>query len=268
MMKTTLTVLLLAFMLTACSQRSPELPQTFTNQKGIEFVLVPAGSFMMGSTRSPHEQPVHQVTIAQPFLMGRYEVTQAQWQRVMGTSVAQQRDRGSASLPLVGEGAQYPMYYVSWDEAQEFIQRLNSQDDGYTYRLPTEAEWEYACRAGTTGDYAGSLNAMAWYDDNSDHTTHPVGQKQPNSFGLYDMHGNVEEWCEDWSHENYNGAPTDGSAWINGGTQQHRVLRGASWFLHASDLRSSLRNLNVPRYRSDFAGFRVVAVARSWPLLF
>jgi formylglycine-generating enzyme required for sulfatase activity/predicted Ser/Thr protein kinase len=256
---------------------SPESrPRTFTNSVGIEFVEIPAGSFMMGSTNDdPQQQPVHQVTIAQPLYMGRYEVTQAQWQAVM------------RSNPSGFGGDNLPVERVSWNDAQQFIRRLNAMNDGYTYRLPSEAEWEYACRARTTEDYAGVLDAMAWYANNSGRTyidadeiwrtdqtnygtriinngnqTHPVGQKQPNSFGLYDMHGNVWEWCQDWYHENYNGAPTDGSAWISGGTQQYRVVRGGSWYDLAARLRSADRIRLRPGYRSDAFGFRVVAVSR------
>ena len=133
--------------------------------------------------------------------MGRYEVTQAQWQAVMGNN------------PSNFKGCdQCPVETVSWDDAQEFIRKLNAQNDGYKYRLPSEAEWEYACRAGTTGDYAGNLDEMAWYGKNSGGKTHSVGQKQANGLGLYDMHGNVWEWVEDRYHHNYNRAPTDGSA--------------------------------------------------------
>src|ERR1700720_1867195 len=181
------------------------LPHTRTNQVGIEFVLIPSGSFMMGG---PGEKPVHQVTISQPFYMGKYEVTQGQWQRVMGTTLGQQRDKRSPGKSTVGEGDNYPMYYVSWEDAKSFLQRLNALNDGNLYRLPSEAEWEYACRAGTTGDYAGDPDSMAWYANNSGDgyidadailkndennygtrvlkngdRTHQVGTKQANGFG-------------------------------------------------------------------------------------
>jgi formylglycine-generating enzyme required for sulfatase activity len=263
----------------------------FANSVGMSFVLVPAGSFMMGANNGQaNERPVHQVTIGYAFYMGRYEVTQAQWQRVMGTSVRQQRDRGQV-LPqfrgIVGKGDNYPMYYVSWEDAQAFVNALNARNDGYQYRLPSEAEWEYACRAGTTGDYAGVLDAIAWYGNNSGrqyldadaiwrtdqsnyasrllnngNQTHPVGTKQPNAWGLYDMHGNVWEWVLDYYHDSYNGAPTDSSAWLSGGDSRHRVLRGGSWLFNAPDLRSSYRYWVRPVYRSNNHGFRLVAVAR------
>src|ERR1043165_6570585 len=193
--------------------RSATHPQERTNRVGIELVWIPANSFMMGSEYGG-EGPVHQVTISNGFYMGKYEVTQAQWQKVMGNN------------PSYFKGANLPVEQVSWNDAAAFVARLNAQHDGYTYRLPTEAEWEYACRAGTTGDNAGNVDAMAWYGNNSgqarldatniwhnDHEnyfkriadngnqTHPVGRKQPNAWGLYDMQGNVAEWVEDWYHD-------------------------------------------------------------------
>ncbi len=254
---------------------SSSLPRTRTNQAGIEFVLIPAGSFMMGSTNGGNdEKPVHQVTLSYSFYMAKYEVTQAQWQSVMGNN------------PSYFKGDNLPVGAVSWDDAVSFIARLNAQNDGYSYRLPTEGEWEYACRAGTTGDYAGDLDAMAWYVNNSGRTRldvaeilrtdsanygkrindngnqpHAVGSKLPNSFGLFDMHGNVREWCQDWYHNSYNGAPSDGSAWLSGGEQKYRVLRGGSWYSDAADLRSACRGSGVsPDVRGSGVGFRVVAV--------
>ncbi|MBA2732129.1 MAG: SUMF1/EgtB/PvdO family nonheme iron enzyme [Acidobacteria bacterium] len=227
--------------------------QSVTNGIGMEFVYVPAGSFMMGSENGEaYEKPVHQVTIREGFYMGKYEVTQAQWQQVMGNN------------PSNFKGDNLPVETVSWDDAQEFIRKLNAQNDGYRYRLPSEAEWEYACRAGTTGDYAGEVDAMGWYAKNSGKKTHPVGQKQANSFGLYDLHGNVLEWCEDWYHDSYNGAPTDGSAWISGGDQQSRVLRGGSWLFDSPFLRSAVRESFDPGDSRYYVhGVRVVAVSRS-----
>ncbi|MGH9900341.1 MAG: formylglycine-generating enzyme family protein [Pyrinomonadaceae bacterium] len=175
------------------------------NRVGMELIYVPPGSFMMGSeSGDPDGKPVRRVTISEGFYMGRHEVTQAQWQAVMGTTLRQQRDKANPlENIIVGEGDNYPLYYVSWEEAQEFIRRLNGMNDGYVYRLPTEAEWEYACRAWPTGDYAGDLDSMAWYGKNSGKRTHPVGQKQANGFGLYDMHGNVWEWCQGYYYKNY-----------------------------------------------------------------
>jgi formylglycine-generating enzyme required for sulfatase activity len=246
------------------------------NQLGMEFAYAPAGSFMMGSENSD-EEPVHRVMIQKGFYIGRYEVTQAQWQTVMGNNLSKFKDC-----------AQCPVENVPWDDVQEFIRKLNARGDVYTYRLPSEAEWEYACRAGTTGDYAGNLDTMAWYANNSGRRyidadaildtdishyyerltknggqTHLVGQKQANAFGLYDMHGNVWEWCEDWYHDSYRGAPVDGSAWLSGGRQKNRVLRGGSWLRTASDLRSADREEGYSDFREyEYYGFRVVASAR------
>ncbi len=208
---------------------------------------------MMGSTNGEaDERPVHEVTINYSFHMGKYEVTQAQWQAVMGNNPSYFKDCVNC-----------PVEQVSWDDAQNFINKLNESNDGFRYRLPTEAEWEYACRAGTTGDYAGNLSEMAWYSENSGNKTHAVGGKQPNAWGLADMHGNVWEWCQDWYHETYYSAPTDGSAWLSGGEQKYRVLRGSSWNNYAPCLRSANRLIGTPVYRFGSYGFRVVAVART-----
>jgi formylglycine-generating enzyme required for sulfatase activity len=234
---------------TISATQSQPLASAVKNGIGMELVLIPAGSFMMGSTNgSPNEKPMHDVTISRAFYMGKYEVTRAQWQSVMGSN------------PSTFKGDSLPVETVSWDDVIAFIARLNAQNDGYTYRLPTEAEWEYACRAGTTGDYAGDLDAMAWYDKNSGNKTHAVGTKLPNAFGLFDMHGNVWEWCQDWNHDSYTGAPGDGSAWLSGGEQKYRVLRGGSWFDIASYSRSATRYWDTPGHRLKLLGFRVVAV--------
>jgi formylglycine-generating enzyme required for sulfatase activity len=227
------------------------LAATVTNKFGIALVLVPQGSFMMGSTNGDaNEQPVHRVTIAAPFYLGKYEVTQAQWTAVMGSN------------PSENKGAENPVEQVSWDDAQEFIRKLNALNDGFEYRLPTEAEWEYACRAGTSGDFAGDLEALGWYESNSRGSTHPVGQKKPNAFGLYDMHGNVWEWCADRSPETYQGAPSDGSAWIDLRSQK-RILRGGSWDHDANHSRSAYRHWFTSGHHTHGIGFRIAAVPRS-----
>lgn len=223
------------------------------NAAGIEFVYVPPGSFMMGANNlEAAARPAHQVTLREGFYMGKYEVTQADWKNVMGTN------------PSDFKGNNLPVEMVSWLDVTEFVRKLNEMNHEYTYRLPTEAEWEYACRAGTTGDYAGNLDAMAWYDANSSAKTHPVGTKQPNAFGLYDMHGNVMEWCQDWYHLNYDGAPVDGSAWEKGGSHRMRVYRGGSWVSPAfPEAHSANRGYGAPDRQLYFLGFRLVAVARS-----
>ncbi len=216
---------------------------------GIKWVYIPAGEFRMGwENGEPDEKPVHRVLIKEPFWMGKYEVTQEQWESLMGTNPS-----SFTGCP------QCPVENVSWDDCQEFIQRLNAQSDGVTYHLPTEAEWEYACRAGTTGDYARNLDAMGWYDGNSGGKTHPVGQKQPNAWGLHDMHGNVWEWCSDW----YGAYP---SGWVTNPTGpttgSRRVLRGGSWRFSEAACHSAYRGINPPGSRSNYLGFRLVRIQK------
>jgi len=163
---------------------------------GIEFVKIQPGEFMMGCSANDNacnddEKPTHRVRITKPFEIGKYEVTQAQWRAVMGAN------------PSVMQGDGRPVESVSKGEAQDFLNKLNALNDGYRYRLPTEAEWEYAARAGTTGAYAGKLDDVAWYAANSEDETHPVGKKKPNAWGLYDMEGNVREWVQDFYAANY-----------------------------------------------------------------
>jgi formylglycine-generating enzyme required for sulfatase activity len=197
------------------------------------------------------EHPQHPVNV-KSFYMGKYEVTQGQYLAVMRNN------------PSSFTGCdKCPVESVTWSDAQEFIYTLNKLDAKYVYRLPTEAEWEYACRAETAGDYAGPVAVLAWYYDTSNKATHPVGTKDPNAFGLYDMHGNVSEWCEDWYHDSYDRAPLDGSAWASGGVQRYRVSRGGSWAVDEYFLRSALRNRDPPANRLSITGFRVVAVLRT-----
>jgi formylglycine-generating enzyme required for sulfatase activity len=232
---------------------------------------------MMGDGRAENGEPVHQVNINYSFYMAKYEVTQAQWLAVMG--------RNPSYFSECGNNC--PVDSIDFSEAQQFINKLNEMNDGFYYRLPTDAEWEYACRAGTTGTYAGDVDAMAWYANNSgmsflnadqitpnsgdysqrlsenQNKTHPVGSKLPNSFGLFDMHGNVSEWAQDFYHDTYNGAPTDGSAWLSGGDQSLRVLRGGSWFNNAFNVRSANRIKPHSDRGGKDVGFRVAAVARA-----
>jgi formylglycine-generating enzyme required for sulfatase activity len=233
--------------------KAPVAGTVVKNSGGMEFAYVPAGGFQMGSSNAdPNEQPVHQVTFASGFYMGRHEVTQAQWQKVMGNN--------PSNFSNCGENC--PVEQVSWDDVQEFIKKLNAQNDGYQYRLPSEAEWEYACRAGTNGDYAGDPNSVAWYTSNAEYKTHPVGQKQPNAWGLYDMHGNVSELASDYQTNNYDGAPTDGSAQSKA-VSDDRMQRGGSWRLDDKHLRSAQRSTAPPDYRWKDLGLRLVAVSRS-----
>jgi formylglycine-generating enzyme required for sulfatase activity len=229
-----------------------EVSQNFTDAtSGIEFVSVPGGCFRMGDTfgdGNSNEKPVHEVCV-DGLYVGKYPVTQIQWERVMGTT------------PSNFFGKQLPVEQVSWNGAQTFISRLNRQS-GKKYRLPTEAEWEYAAKGGKEHKYAGTnstleLEDYAWYDQNSGAKTHPVGEKKPNPFGLYDMSGNVWQWISDWYGENYySNSPKDNPQGPSGGSD--RVLRGGCWYLSAWDARSSDRSYNSPDYRSLNFGFRLV----------
>ena len=219
----------------------------------MEFVRIPAGSFVMGSPedeegRSSLEGPQRKVTISQDFWMGRYEVTQEEWEAVMGKNPSRFKRCGPRC----------PVERVSWEDVQEFLRRLNERESGsgYAYRLPTEAEWEYAARAGTTGPRYGELDEIAWYLDNSGRKTHPVGQKRANAWGLHDMLGNVAEWVADWYGEYPSGASTDPTGPRSG---SNRVPRGGSWASDAGSVRSAIRHNyygSVVRY--TFGGFRLV----------
>ncbi len=222
-----------------------------------EMVTVPAGKFMMGSPDSRghiSERPQHAVMISKPFAVSKYEVTFAEWDACVAAG-------GCAWLSDSGWGrGDRPAIYISWDDAKQYVTWL-SRFSGKTYRLLAEAEWEYAARAGTEtvysfGDDEAALGEHAWYGDNSGFTTQPVGKKKPNAFGLHDMYGNVSEWTEDFWHDNYNGAPSDGSAWVEGGDVSSRVQRGGSW-IGFSDFYSASRSGHITVSKSQIAGFRV-----------
>jgi len=214
-------------------------------------VMISAGSFDMGSTENTVEQPVYRVNVP-AFFLGRTEVTQAQWIAVMGSNPSN----------FSNCGVDCPVENISWNDAQEFAKRL-SDKTGKTYRLPSEAEWEYAARARSRGKWSfGDDESQsadhAWYIKNSGLTTHAVAQKRPNAFGLFDMHGNAWEWVQDIWHVNYQGAPSDGSAWVNGGDQAQRVVRGGGWYDLPWVLRSGNRIHHDPRARFANTGMRVV----------
>ena len=219
----------------------------------------PAGTFLMGSPenesgRTSAEGPQHRVTV-KAFSIGKYEVTQALWKAVM-----------DGKNPSKFKGDDLPVENVSWNDAKEFCQKL-SQITGKRYSLPSEAEWEYASRSKTKGTYPSHLTGMAWYSSNSGGKTQPVGKKLPNAFELYDMHGNVWEWCEDVWHKSYSGQssdpPSDGRAWLTGGEQNFRALRGGSWNNDLQGVRSAFRVRGAPGVRGPHIGFRVVVSARS-----
>jgi len=237
--------------------------QTYTETVGgaIEMVRLREGKFTMGSQASeagrfPDEGPQHEVRLLS-FYIGKYEVTQAQWRTVASLAKV---SSGLKPNPSHFKGDDLPVENVSWTEAVEFCARL-SQATGKTYRLPTEAEWEYAARAMTTGPYDGDLNEVGWYADNSAKTTHPVGRKKANGFGLYDMRGNVSEWCRDWYAENYysQGASVDP---VGPSTGSARMVRGGGWDHSAEYLRSAIRNPIAPGIRLNSVGFRIARTLR------
>jgi formylglycine-generating enzyme required for sulfatase activity len=231
--------------------------QSFTEDLGnsvkLEMVRLPGGTFEMGSNDYDDEKPPHQVKV-DAFAIGKYEVAQAQWQAVIGNN------------PSHFKGADLPVESVSWDDAVKFCQTLSNKT-GKAYRLPTEAEWEYAARAGSQtkysfGDDANSLGEYAWFNDNSGGKTHPVGQKKPNAFGLYDLQGNIWEWVQDWYGKDYyqqrvfdnpKGPPSE----------QYRGLRGGSWGLISDLCRSAYRRTFGPFERNVSGGLRVVVGART-----
>ena len=241
------------------------MTENIGNGVSLEMVKIPGGRFLMGSPetearRDDHEGPQHYVNVPE-FFMGKYTVTQAQWQAVMGNN------------PSRFKGKNRPVDKVNWNDATRFCQKL-SEKMGRHYRLPSEAEWEYACRAGTTTPfYFGEAITpeLVNYDSNYTYGNGPEGKYReettnvgifpPNSFGLYDMHGNVWEWCQDIWHSNYDGAPVDGSAWVNRGNSTRRVRRGGSWDHGPRRCRSAFRNYYLSVGTNDYYfGFRLVSV--------
>ncbi len=218
----------------------------------IVMVWIPSGSFQMGSpngevNREDDEDPVHTVTINDGFWLSKYELAQDQWEAVMGNNPSR----------FVGDNL--PVEQVRWNDIQNFESMVHD-----VFRLPSEAEWEYACRAGTdtryywgNDPYHEDVGDYAWHWENSDHRTNQVGTKLPNAWGLYDMSGNVSEWCEDWYHDSYEGAPDDGSAWGYDGSGFARVFRGGTWDHYAKFHRSAHRSDSQPSAWSDYIGFRL-----------
>jgi formylglycine-generating enzyme required for sulfatase activity len=222
-----------------------ELPES-ANSIGMKFKLIPAGTFTMGKGGDAHE-----VTLTKPFKMGVHEVTQSQYKQVMGVN------------PSQFKGADNPVGGGNWEDAIEFCRKLSElpaeKAAGNVYRLPTEAQWEYACRAGTTTIYSfvdddSDLGEHVWYRENSGRTTHSVGRKLPNAWGLYDMHGNAWERCQDWYDDYPSGVVTDPTGPAEG---SFRVCRGGSGYTPAEYCRSAYRSRDEPSSRDDFLGFRV-----------
>lgn len=225
----------------------------------MELVQVPAGTFLMGSSRDTDEQPVHNVTISQSYYIGKFEVTQAQWRAVMGTNPS--LFKGSDNMPV---------QEVSPANCRTFCQLLSART-GLTVRLPTEAEWEYACRGGTNTDYhwgnsATDAGQYAWHSGNSGGTPHEVGLKLPNSLGIYDMAGNVKEWCNDWYGSTYYGVSPaiDPTGPVSG---TYTCLRGGAWFYGPDACRSANRDWGWNASNLGIVGFRVVAVPEPGAIL-
>lgn len=230
----------------------------------LALVRIPAGKFWMGTNvvlradenwktcsscpaRNDAERPLHQVTISRDFWMGQFTVTQGQWQQVMGSNPAY----------FQAAGPDAPVEQVSWNDVRIFLAKLNAEQDRWTVRLPTEAEWEYAARAGSTGETYGPLDEIAWYRANAARTTHPVGRKLPNAFGLYDMLGNVWQWCHDW-FGSYPGVPsTDPQGPAKG---DRRVTRGGCFYCDAIHERAARRNRDLEDHSWRSIGFRIVPV--------
>lgn len=248
------------------SSQSMSRNQDFTETAcgiNMKMIWVEGGDFFMGCTSEQggdcdnEEQNVRRVTV-DGFYIGMLEVTQSQWEKVMGTSIYQQKTKAMSS-PVVGVGPDYPMYYVSWEEAVEFCRRLSSKT-GRTYTLPTEAQWEYAARGGNKNEgtkYAGSnmIDVVAWYFDNSVGKVNIVGSKRANALGIYDMSGNVKEWCKDW-YATYVSYDTNNPIGPSSGS--YRVTRGGSGLNSALRCRVASRGGNPPDYRFYDIGFRVV----------
>jgi formylglycine-generating enzyme required for sulfatase activity len=254
--------------------KSPTIPRStptksveklITNSIGMKLALIPKGTFMMGSSvseegRDSDEGPQHSVTISKDYYLGVYEVTQEQYQRITGKN------------PSEFKGANNPVEKISWEDAVAFCKKLSELPEekaaGRVYRLPTEAEWEYACRAGSTtrfgfGDSDSQLGSYGWFSTNSGNTTHPVGEKLPNAWGLYDMHGNVWEWCSDYFVDKYlNGAVTDPTGPATG---SYRVNRGGCWKYLAANCRSASRSSYFPGNRLNYVGFRVALSSSGIP---
>lgn len=234
--------------------------EVFTNALGMKFVLIPAGTFTMGSpSNEPQresDETQHGVTISKPFYMQTTEVTQGQWRKIMGNNPSYFKNCGDDC----------PVDNVSWNDAQDFIRKLNQKEGANKYRLPTEAEWEYACRAGSITAFANgsitetgcgydpNLDIMGWYCGNSGKKPHPVAQRKPNAFGLYDMHGNIWEWCQDWygpypsRHVSDPTGPSSGSG---------MVLRGGGWHEDVEGCRSALRVGRSLASKAGTMGFRL-----------
>lgn len=243
-----------------------EPAKEITNSLGMKLLLIPKGTFTMGSPAAEKErfdnEFEHRVTIGHDYYLGVHEVTQAQYQMVLGENPS--RFQGDT---VEGDTSSHPVESVSWDDAVEFCRRFSARPEersaGRVYRLPTEAEWEYACRAGNAaafcfGDEEAGVGEHGWSAENSQHQTHPIAQKKPNRWGLYDMHGNVWEWCSDRFGDYPKGAVTDPHGAAKG---IDRVVRGGCWVNLAMDCRSASRRRYAPTLRDGYFGLRLAMIA-------
>ena len=244
-------------------------PKEITNSIGMKLVLIPKGTFMMGSPESEEgrqkDETQHEVTISKDYYLGVTEVTQGQYEKVMGTNPSYFQGN-----KIKGSSSNHPVEQVSWEDAVDFCKKLSDLPEekkaGRIYHLPTEAQWEYACRAGSKtaysfGEGSKSLGDYAWFDQNSNRQTHPVGEKKANAWGLYDMHGNVWEWCSDWYGQYPKGAVSDP---VGTRESSNRVFRGGSWYDHFEYCRSARRLGYFPSGRDDF-GLRVALSSSEIP---
>jgi len=244
------------------------------NSLGMEFVLIPKGEFEMGSSNQDineilaeckragsackkeayaDERPKRKVVISQPFLISRFEVTQAQWEKVMGTNPSLFKDCGP----------ECPVDNVSWNDAKRFVSNMNARADGFVYSLPSESQWEYVARAGSVGPRYGPVNDVAWFSGNSNASTHKVGMKSPNSFGVYDILGNVWEWVEDYYSSEFNkGIPLDGSPNLSVGMPLIRVAKGCYWGCSDFNTRTSFRFNNLTSEKNNGNGLRLIAAEK------
>lgn len=277
-----ISILLFIALITFSTYVFSEQAKIITNKFGIEFVLIPAGSFQMGTTDQDRqialtemklqslkkhdmdnyqdEQVRHRVTISNAFLLGRVEVTQQQWLKIM------QNRPGPEEYWQRSDWKKLPVVSISWNMAQRFVVEMSKMDAEYDYRLPTEAEWEYAARAGSEGLRAMSLGELknhAWYFDNSGDEPHPVATLPENAFGLYDMLGNAWEWVADWYSPDIYADGTDRIDPAGPATGQTRIRRGGSYHCPAVETRPGFREANTPETRYTVTGFRVVATPAS-----
>ncbi len=248
--------------------RAKQPEKILVNSLGIKFLLIPAGKFLMGSTKEDqntksHELPQHEVTITKSFYLSETEITQSQWDKVMGADSWKKNSSYGDDGPY-GEGPNHPVYYVSFNDIMKFLQKMKEIESSRTYRLPTEAEWEYAARAGSTtayyfGDDPSKLDSYAWFLENAKKTTNPVAQKEPNAWGLYDMYGNVWEWVNDIDAEGEDGYSADPRVDPIGQKEgESRRKRGGSWWKTPDYLRSATRGGQHPESREDDLGFRLL----------